>query len=197
MINNNLSEIMVDRAGLPLLCDSNGLGLANRPNMPTRLSCVPDILANHNGPRGAANTDTALTNAKDDFAMAEKHISPESTLRHIREWDVKRPSPVGPDVPDVTNPLGAVCYFIAACDGDGRIEIIKIGFTTQITGRMNSLRSNSGPYKLVLVAATLGGRDQERSYHRRFAEHHLGSEWFSPHPDILAEIERLKSETAA
>jgi len=32
----------------------------------------------------------------------------------------------------------------------------------------------------------------ERAYHRQFAAHRLHGEWFAPHPDILAEIDRLK-----
>lgn len=35
----------------------------------------------------------------------------------------------------------------------------------------------------------------ERAYHERFMKHHLRGDWFSPHPDILAEIERLNAPT--
>lgn len=43
-------------------------------------------------------------------------------------------------------------------------------------------------------AATPGERKQERAYHKHFSEHRLHGEWFEPHPDIMAEIERLNSQ---
>jgi hypothetical protein len=40
------------------------------------------------------------------------------------------------------------------------------------------------------VLATVRG-NFEVAYHRLFAEHRAFGEWFEPHPDILAEVDRL------
>ena len=67
---------------------------------------------------------------------------------------------------------------------------IKIGATVRISNRHRELRSTTGvPGKML--ATVEGGNDLEQAYHIRFAEHRLHGEWFAPHPDLLAEIERL------
>jgi hypothetical protein len=53
------------------------------------------------------------------------------------------------------------------------------------------------PVRLSILALTTGARDVERSYHERFAAHRLHGEWFAPHPDILAEIDRLTTAPSA
>ena len=73
---------------------------------------------------------------------------------------------------------------------------IKIGFTMQPTLRLRTLRYQFGPLANDFLAALAGTQEDERAYHERFAEHRQGkSEWFDPHPDIIAEIERLQKES--
>lgn len=81
-------------------------------------------------------------------------------------------------------PKNPVVYFVQAENGR-----IKIGNTKYIDWRMDSLRGQS-PLSLELLATTPGGRKVEFAYHARFAAHRLHGEWFEPHPDILAEIDR-------
>lgn len=76
-------------------------------------------------------------------------------------------------------------YFIG-CEKHG----IKIGVATNVEKRLATLRSCC-PISLKVMATRPGGIDRERAYHKQFAEHRLHGEWFDPHPDILAEIERL------
>ena len=76
-------------------------------------------------------------------------------------------------------------YFVRAETGQ-----IKIGVATCTTKRLRGLRSAS-PVALRLLARVRGGATLEAEYHARFAAHRLHGEWFAPHPDILAEIERL------
>jgi hypothetical protein len=78
-------------------------------------------------------------------------------------------------------------YFVQATSG-----AIKIGLATDVKRRLATLQT-SHPEKLSLLATRLGGRVRERAYHAKFAEHRLHGEWFAPHPDILAEIERLQA----
>ena len=118
-------------------------------------------------------------------------VGTSSPCRVLEERSHEGPFPIGPDVPDVTRQDGAVCYFVVACYSDGVICMIKIGYSSQLAARLNNLSSHSGPLRVRLVAATLGGRDQERAYHNRFKAHSLGNEWFEPHLDILDEIARL------
>lgn len=79
----------------------------------------------------------------------------------------------------------AKVYFIQTLNGE-----IKIGMAQDVAKRLAGLQT-AHPVKLTLLAVAEGGSEQEKAYHRQFAEHRLHGEWFSPHPDILAEIERL------
>jgi len=86
-------------------------------------------------------------------------------------------------------PPKASVYFI------GHIDFaIKIGMATNVKRRMADLQSHS-PLQLTLFATTPGGLKIEKGYHARFTDHRLHGEWFSPHPDILAEIARLTGAT--
>jgi hypothetical protein len=78
-------------------------------------------------------------------------------------------------------------YFIHSESGG-----IKIGMAQDIDKRLRGLQT-AHPAKLTLMASCLGGQPVEREYHKRFAEHRLHGEWFSPAPEILAEIDRLSS----
>lgn len=76
-------------------------------------------------------------------------------------------------------------YFIQSASGG-----IKIGSARDIGRRMKELQT-AHPVKLEVLASTTGGQPVERAYHERFAAARLHGEWFSPAPEILAEIERL------
>lgn len=67
---------------------------------------------------------------------------------------------------------------------------IKIGFASRLEFRLKDLRTMNA-FPLVVHAVAQGSPSLERAYHKRFAEHRLHGEWFSAHPEILAEIERL------
>ena len=83
-------------------------------------------------------------------------------------------------------PQNHFVYFIQGAGG-----AIKIGFTQQrISERLKCIQ-NGSPVKLVVLALRQASKECERVYHRRFKAHRLHGEWFSPHHDILAEIERL------
>ena len=69
---------------------------------------------------------------------------------------------------------------------------IKIGRTREPWRRVRELiNARNGEEADLLVV--LRGEDFERAYHAAFAAHADGSEWFTPHPDILVEIGRLRS----
>lgn len=82
---------------------------------------------------------------------------------------------------------GPVVYFVQI----GNDGPIKIGTTTNLKARLASLRT-SQPQGLALLAIAEGGRDLEKAYHDRFAAHRGVGEWFSPHADILREVNRLE-----
>lgn len=75
-------------------------------------------------------------------------------------------------------------YFVQAHCGS-----IKIGRARDVGFRIKELQC-ANAHKLTLLAVAVDG-GKEAEYHRRFAEHRLLGEWFAPHPDILAEIDRL------
>lgn len=80
--------------------------------------------------------------------------------------------------------LGWVYFIQAACGS------IKIGRARNVAYRIRDLQC-ANPQRLTLLAVAIDG-GREAGYHRQFKDHRLHGEWFSPHPDILAEIERLK-----
>lgn len=84
--------------------------------------------------------------------------------------------------------IGSVVYFIRSGDGP-----IKIGLALDVEKRLRGLQT-AHHEPLSVLAVTGGGQPQEIAYHRRFAAHRLHGEWFEPHEDILAEIERLKAD---
>lgn len=69
---------------------------------------------------------------------------------------------------------------------------IKIGMTTQRPEvRVSQLRFDRANGEDSELVATRRGGHFERVYHQVFETWRVGGEWFAPHPDILAEIERL------
>lgn len=83
-------------------------------------------------------------------------------------------------------PKRPVVYFVQASNG-----LIKIGSTKYISDRFATLQSHS-PIPVTLLATIPGYRTEKFMIHARFAAHRQHGEWFDPHPDILAEIERLE-----
>lgn len=78
-------------------------------------------------------------------------------------------------------------YFIKSDMGQ-----IKIGIAKNPELRLKGLQT-SHPASLALLVTCQGGKQRERAYHQQFAAHRLKGEWFTSHPDILAEIERLNA----
>ena len=81
-------------------------------------------------------------------------------------------------------------YFI----GEGR-RAIKIGAAKCVESRLKILQAHNAR-KLRVLAVVRGGEALESAYHALFAAHRQKNEWFTPHPEIIAEIEYLnKLET--
>lgn len=114
-----------------------------------------------------------------------------------------KPKPQGPTIPYCMDdaywaelkPSADVVYFLGASEfyGDGTIELVKIGHSRVLGGRMNQLCGNMGMMRGTLLATAPGGADRERAYHNHFAEHRQSGEWFRPDRAILAEIDRLRN----
>jgi hypothetical protein len=74
---------------------------------------------------------------------------------------------------------------------------IKIGHTLHPDMRVRSLRYQFSLPSVGFLALTTGSRADEAAYHERFKAHRPGkSEWFEPHAEILAEIDRLNAHGA-
>lgn len=96
-------------------------------------------------------------------------------------------APRPPTVVEPPRPKVGTIYFIGPEAGP-----IKIGFASRLEFRLRDLQlANALP--LIVHASVEGSPKLERDYHRWFAAHRLHGEWFEPHPDILAEIERLNA----
>lgn len=78
-------------------------------------------------------------------------------------------------------------YFIRS----QKTHAIKIGFTAgMVEDRLKSLQT-AHPCQLEVLGTLSGGRDYEKSLHRRFKSLALKGEWFEPHPDLLSFIALL------
>ena len=99
------------------------------------------------------------------------------------EAETKRPH-VGCHIPEGA---ASYVYFIQAASGP-----IKIGVAVNPLTRLSGLQT-ANHESLHLMAVLVGAYRHEMDYHRQFAGHRLHGEWFAPHPDILAEIERLNA----
>lgn len=83
----------------------------------------------------------------------------------------------------------ATVYFAGVTSGE-----IKIGLAKDVASRISTMQTGNH-LEIAVLAVTSGGVSQERAYHRLFAEHRIRGEWFRPHSDILAEIERLSANS--
>lgn len=88
---------------------------------------------------------------------------------------------------DAMHPRHGYCYFI----GDREAGLVKIGFSRNLAQRLSQLRSNSGPYRLELLAKVVGGSERELHYHRKFEQFRFSGEWFHLTAEIEAEISRI------
>lgn len=72
-----------------------------------------------------------------------------------------------------------------------RGDLIKIGTTTRLPARLKEL-SKGGP--VTLLASQVGGPALEEKLHRRFIQHHVGHEWFTPSTLLRSYIGDLQAE---
>jgi hypothetical protein len=73
---------------------------------------------------------------------------------------------------------------------DRRTGLVKIGMSQEPEARRTAL-SASGARDMEMLL-TLRDGNLEMAYHKHFADLRVEGEWFEPHPDIFAEIERLR-----
>lgn len=75
-------------------------------------------------------------------------------------------------------------YVLKRSDG-----LVKIGTTTDLAGRMQSLAKAHGPLEVVRLVE--GDARREREMHHRYRMHRQFGEWFAPDPVMLAELAAL------
>lgn len=91
-------------------------------------------------------------------------------------------------IPVNPNYSKANVYFIQAeCCGS-----IKIGWSVNAAQRCRYLQRFSA-CKLKMLAVRNAPISTEHDYHMLFAAHRLHGEWFTPHPDILAEVAEINA----
>lgn len=108
--------------------------------------------------------------------LDHKIISPEPQL-----------APRSSNVEKIAEAAAVQLVYFVQCGDSGPV---KIGVAKDPAARLSTLQT--GHFETLHIRAiTVGGLAQERIYHDTFRAHHQRGEWFAPHPDILAEIERL------
>lgn len=149
---------------------------ARWPKLPEHLQVIRDALSDHEYGRLAqeaicrSGPDIYAQGVRDGEAKARQAMQDQRERRTVargrKQW--------------VTS-----VYFLRSPTA------IKIGVSKNPRRRMQVLQTGH-PEPLELAATCEGGRELERQYHHRFAAHRVSKEWFSAHPAILAEIERLQ-----
>jgi len=90
----------------------------------------------------------------------------------------------------------------AVWDGDPRAlpQVVKIGTTVDLPGRMKRMHRSRGPrFRAVLFAWSPGGDSLERELHYRHRNYRVGAsgDWFWVHPGLLDDVSYLEAERAA
>ena len=95
--------------------------------------------------------------------------------------------PRSSDIEKIAEAAAEQLVYFVQCGDSGPV---KIGVAKDPAARLSALQT--GHFETLHIRAlTVGGLTQERIYHDTFRAHHQRGEWFAPHPDILAEIDRL------
>lgn len=92
-----------------------------------------------------------------------------AAIRELEIWLEANPPPSKP-----TRPKKGVVYFIGM---EGDSSAVKIGFASEIKGRLSSLQTSSH-HKLKVLATINGTAKFEKELHRKFAADHIRGEWF-------------------
>jgi hypothetical protein len=67
---------------------------------------------------------------------------------------------------------------------------IKIGKTSELTPAVRrGMLQIGNPYKLHVIGAVLAPSELEAQLHNYLHEHRMESEWFAPHPEVLATVQ--------
>lgn len=87
---------------------------------------------------------------------------------------------------DAYNP---VVYFIIGIGTD----LVKIGRTTNISGRLGTLQTGS-PVKLLLVTTIYGNEAEETAIHKLLSKYREHGEWFRMTDEVIEVIETAEKE---
>lgn len=82
--------------------------------------------------------------------------------------------------------MSGLVYFAQAASGP-----VKIGFTTDLDGRMSALRTSSAT-PIVVLTTVEGDKRTEHYFHGMLEEHRTYGEWFAPVRPVFAAIERVQ-----
>lgn len=102
-------------------------------------------------------------------ALGFEHLS-------VRKWKI-----------DLVEKNACNVYFVQSKNNG----LIKIGFTSNLKGRLSDLSSMS-PVPLELLAFTYGDFNLERELHSTFSDHRSHGEWFHPSDELIKLIESIK-----
>lgn len=90
-----------------------------------------------------------------------------------------------------STPIPGSVYFIE----DSASGHIKIGYSTNIAGRLKELQGASAA-RLKLLCSIPGTRETERFFHRTFSSSRIRGEWFAVTPEMTALIATLSAGNA-
>lgn len=127
-------------------------------------------------PRGDPRWDTYWKRKKEE----ERAAVLEAELRAKKEKERKEKEAYLKRYP------GFIYFIQGECGGP-----IKIGYTTDIKGRLNSLQTGY-PDTLVLLGAFAGNTTDEHNLHEEYNSYRMRGEWFKPAEPILEKIRSLK-----
>lgn len=115
---------------------------------------------------------------KEQLALLSSQINENVPTDFIQRQTELMKRPLASDL--AVGTLGWV-YFLIADD------TVKIGFSTDVSKRINSIRSETKK-ELKLLGTVRGTRGLEQRFHKKFADQALGGEWFRLNGEMVREI---------
>jgi hypothetical protein len=95
-------------------------------------------------------------------------------------------------MPNTSTPSYQLVYAIQSVN----LKTVKIGFSTDVNQRLDSLQGGS-PDELKVIGCWLGDVTDEKKIHSRFADCRLHREWFRPTDELLSLVAALNQAKAS
>lgn len=146
------------------------------------------LLLERKGKPSKKESSRILVNAGSEAANAENRAAAQARYAQRMNEQERQDRYRGNISPEKIGKAGAWCYIYFARQG----AAIKIGRAVNIVNRLAQL--NVGATEPIeMLAVVPAHQSVETLLHRHFKPMRIRGEWFQPHPELLAAIERVRA----